>query len=140
MNRSRLSRRDFLKLARNGILTLCGLLGLGGILQFLAAQTEPAAQTDFELGLAANYPVGSRTVIAQIPALLLHTPEGFTALSLICTHLGCTVASKPGGLECPCHGSRFDLGGNVLHGPATQPLKRLRLEITSDGEIHVHTA
>ncbi|MGD0612378.1 MAG: Rieske (2Fe-2S) protein [Anaerolineales bacterium] len=129
-----------LKLARDAILTVCGLLGLSGILQFLAAQTEPAPQTDFELGLAADYAVGSRTVFPQVPALLQHTPDGFTALSLICTHLGCTVASQPEGLVCPCHGSRFDLDGKVIHGPANQPLNRLRVEITSDGEIHVHTA
>jgi cytochrome b6-f complex iron-sulfur subunit len=140
MSRSRISRRDFLKLARDAILTICGLLGLGGVLRFLATQTEPAPQTDFDLGLATNYALGSRTVFSQIPAILVHTSDGFLAISLICTHLGCTVESKPEGLVCPCHGSRFDLNGKVTHGPASQPLKRLQVEITSDGKIHVHTA
>lgn len=140
MKSTPVSRRDFLKLARNAILTVCGLLGLGGVLQFLAAQTEPAPQTDFDLGLATNYTAGSRTVFPQIPAILLLTPNGFIALSLVCTHLGCTVEFKSEELSCPCHGSRFDLNGRVVHGPADQPLTRLRIEINSDGKIHVHTA
>jgi glycine/D-amino acid oxidase-like deaminating enzyme/nitrite reductase/ring-hydroxylating ferredoxin subunit len=42
-----------------------------------------------------------------------------------CTHLGCTVSfNKPErSWECPCHGSRFDLDGSVLGGPATRPLR-----------------
>lgn|SRR5271157_1714865 len=140
MMSSGVSRRDFLKLARNAILTVCGLLGLGGILRFLAAQTEPAPQTDFDLGLETRYAPGSRTVFPQIPAILIRTPDGFLALSLVCTHLGCTVASQPDGLTCPCHGSRFDWNGKVTHGPAVQPLSRLRVDITSDGGIHVHIA
>jgi glycine/D-amino acid oxidase-like deaminating enzyme/nitrite reductase/ring-hydroxylating ferredoxin subunit len=48
------------------------------------------------------------------------------AVSVRCTHLGCLVrfngAEKS--WDCPCHGSRFDVDGAVLEGPATAPLER----------------
>ncbi|HEY6081721.1 MAG TPA: FAD-dependent oxidoreductase [Polyangiaceae bacterium] len=48
------------------------------------------------------------------------------ALSAICTHQGCQVAfnASERSWDCPCHGSRFDLDGRVLDGPATKPLER----------------
>jgi cytochrome b6-f complex iron-sulfur subunit len=139
MNKSSLSRRDFLKLASAAVLSISGILGLGGLFRFLSAQTEPLPPTDFDLGPANTYPPGSRTVQANIPALLVHTQSGFSAISLVCTHLGCTVESMPESFSCPCHGSRFDLQGNVTRGPAQKPLQSLRTEITSDGKLHVYT-
>lgn len=46
------------------------------------------------------------------------------AVSAICTHQGCQVAFNPieCSWDCPCHGSRFDLDGKVLDGPAETPL------------------
>lgn len=139
MSRSTISRRDFLKLVRAAILTACGLLGLGGLIHFLDTQTDPAPPTDFDLGLAAGFAPGSRTIRPEIPAVVLRSTSGFTALSLICTHLGCTVESKPEGFACPCHGSRFDPVGKVTRGPAQKPLNSLRTGITSDGKLHVYT-
>ncbi|MGW8377366.1 FAD-dependent oxidoreductase [Streptomyces sp. ODS28] len=55
------------------------------------------------------------------------TPEGeVRALSPRCTHLGCLVRfnDEEGAWECPCHGSRFGIEGEVLQGPATRPLER----------------
>jgi cytochrome b6-f complex iron-sulfur subunit len=132
------SRRDFLKLASKVVLTAGGLLGLGGLFRFLDTQTEPSQQIDFDLGSPGKYPLGSRTVLSGVPALLVHSQSGFSALSLVCTHLGCTVQSRTDGFACPCHGSRFDLQGNVARGPAGTPLKSLRLGITSDGNLHLY--
>jgi Rieske Fe-S protein len=34
--------------------------------------------------------------------------------------------------DCPCHGSRFDRYGNVIHGPANQPLTKIDHDAPSE--------
>jgi cytochrome b6-f complex iron-sulfur subunit len=49
---------------------------------------------------------------------------GFLALSRTCTHLGCAVPwmEKEMKFACPCHGSAFDITGNVIDAPAPRAL------------------
>ena len=55
------------------------------------------------------------------------------AVGDLCTHAGCSLAK--GDLDsttitCSCHGSQFDVtNGNVLRGPATEPLESYRVKI-----------
>ena len=132
-----LSRRDFLKLANRALLTLSGALGLGGLIRFLSYQGESAPPTEFDLGFSEAYPLNSITVLTDIPAALHHTEEGFSALSLTCTHLGCTVEQDGEGYHCPCHGSHFNADGQVEHGPATEALKALKVDLQDDGHLEV---
>ena len=133
------SRRDFLKLAREGLLWLSGALTLGGVLRFLAFEAHPAHPTEISLGPATRYPLHSRTVLEDIPTVLLHTESGFTARSLTCTHLGCTLGQKAEGFTCPCHGSEFGDDGGVRRGPAEHPLPSLRVEQTPEGNLILYT-
>lgn len=133
------SRRDFLKLTRNGILWLSAALGLAGLFRFLDYDPSSAPQTEFDLGSVTNYPPGSRTLLANIPAVLIHNENGFVTLSLTCTHLGCTVEQNKDGFHCPCHGSYFDTDGRLLHGPASKSLTSLRIEILEDDRLILHT-
>jgi Rieske Fe-S protein len=133
------SRRDFLKLVTTGLLSAAGLLGLGGLIRYLDYESDPVQQTVVDVGSVSQYPAGSKTLLPQIPAMLISNARGFTALSLVCTHLGCTVEQSPDGFQCPCHGSRYQADGTVERGPARQNLRQLVVEATAQGHVLIHT-
>ncbi|HEX8305215.1 MAG TPA: Rieske 2Fe-2S domain-containing protein [Jatrophihabitans sp.] len=96
------------------------------------ASGAPLAKlSDITVGeaIAATGPDGGDIIIVRTAAT---TVEAYSA---ICTHEGCTV--KPAGkeLDCPCHGSVFDLKGAVLNGPAQRPLKAVKVALSGDNVV-----
>ena len=46
-------------------------------------------------------------------------------VDIVCPHLGCELTWNPDeqSWDCPCHGSRFDVRGNLLDGPAQEGIQ-----------------
>jgi Rieske Fe-S protein len=82
-------------------------------------------------------PVGEATAVTiDGEEAMLFRPDETTvaAFSAICTHNGCTIAPEDAtGLRCPCHQSLFDAAtGEVLQGPASEPLPPISVRIEGD--------
>ena len=126
-------------------------LGMGAALVsaagFLAAAARYAfpnvlyeAPTRVPLGPPDRFPPGDATYFPEQRIFVFRDDDGLSALSSICTHLGCNVRRVSSGFECPCHGSRFDGGGKVTHGPAPKPLAWRRLSLSPRGLVVVDLA
>lgn len=74
----------------------------------------------------------------QRPIYLRRLGSGEVAAVLAsCTHRGCQPEPIADRLACPCHGSEFSYTGEVLAGPAEEPLTRYR--VTEDaGRLRIH--
>lgn len=144
------SRRDFMGYL--GWATVLGSLGIGTLsfVRFMYPRVLFEPRTDVKVGKPDDYRPG--TVSDKwIPAYrfwLVRTPDGFFALSALCTHLGCTPRwfEAEDKFKCPCHGSGFrgfagraDAGllGRNFEGPAPRPLERLKIWLADDGQIVV---
>jgi cytochrome b6-f complex iron-sulfur subunit len=75
-----------------------------------------------------DIPANGALVFPEKRISLINKDREIFALGLTCTHLGCTVNATPLGFVCPCHGSVFGTGGEVLRGPADRPLQKLAAE------------
>lgn len=89
------------------------------------AEIGKVAELD-EAGFLANESfMGEQVVVLRDPA----DATVVVAMSSVCTHKGCTVDWKDTELVCPCHQSKFSAEGEVLAGPATEPLAKYEVMV-----------
>jgi Rieske Fe-S protein len=83
----------------------------------------------------ADVPVGSGLVVDEI--VVTQPSEGeFKGFSSTCTHAGCSVSEvSEGTINCPCHGSKFNLDGTVANGPAARPLEAKSVTVQGDSIV-----
>jgi Rieske Fe-S protein len=95
------------------------------------------------LGFVDDFLPGSVTIFRMNKLFLIRRKEdkGFLAISLTCSHLGCSVHwdEESRKFQCPCHSSCFDDVGNVLSSPATQALDYFPVFIEG-GKVLVNTS
>ena len=136
-----LDRREALGKITGAAFALAGLGTAFTTIRFMQPNVLFEPPTRFSVGRAEDIAVGTLLVLAEQKLYVGHTPEGFFAMSAVCTHLGCMTRfhAADGVLTCPCHGSSFDLAGRVTGGPAPQPLPRYHLSFAA-GELVVDAA
>lgn len=76
---------------------------------------------------AAEVPAGEARVVrsgTERTGIYRDHDGALHSVSMRCTHLGCLVRFNAAetSWDCPCHGSRFNVDGAVLEGPAVKPL------------------
>jgi cytochrome b6-f complex iron-sulfur subunit len=134
-----ITRRDFLNEVTLGALGIAGLGSVAVTYQFFSPNVLFEPPTSFRAGNPDLYPVHSVTILQDQQVYIVRMPEGFYAVSAICTHLGCVTQWKPDTdqIACPCHGSKFKADGTKIEGPAPRPLPHFAISLTADGELFV---
>ncbi|HSB12789.1 MAG TPA: ubiquinol-cytochrome c reductase iron-sulfur subunit [Blastocatellia bacterium] len=136
---SEISRRDFLNDVAAGALGIAGLGAMVVTYRFLSPNALFEPSTTFRAGSPDLYPVNSVTFNQDQQVYIVRMPEGFYAVSAVCTHLGCITQWKPEAnmIACPCHGSKFKSDGTKVEGPAPRSLPHFGITLTPDGELLV---
>ncbi|MGA2192192.1 MAG: Rieske (2Fe-2S) protein [Nitrospirota bacterium] len=129
-----------------GLWTLAGLLGASFMwpVYELATRRLPGKKLVYfnSLPLRDMPEVGVKKIGLSLRGgtpdtrVFLKRDEGgtLTAFSAVCSHLGCIVDYNHTRREfiCPCHGGRYDIGGNPVAGPPPAPLKRLPVRLAGE--------
>lgn len=122
-------RRNFIKTVTVAVVSAALLW------RYLTPRARPGGRAIVTLD-KGDLPVNGALLFNEAGAAVICDNGAIYALDLSCTHLGCRVNVNAADITCPCHGSRFNLRGEVLQGPATKALKLLATR-ESRGKVEV---
>ena len=123
-----MNRRDFFGMVWKGLGIIAGLEVTGLISAYLVSSKNRNLSIPKQLveaGPVDSFAPGSvKAFMGGRFYLARRNDGGFIALSLRCTHLGCSITWEDGRNRfiCPCHSSAFDITGEVLNPPAARAL------------------
>ena len=143
----KINRRDFMKVT---IFAIGGLIGAAVGIPAIEYIVGPALKKNVEnwiqLGAISKVELNSPTLFkANIQSqtgwivsqqeisvyILTEDGQNYTAMSNVCTHLGCRVRWIPdeSKFACPCHNGFFAKDGSVVSGPPPRPLDRYQTKV-----------
>ena len=138
-----LSRRQFFSIVGwSSFLTSLGGSAFGAY-KFFSPSVLYEPPTVFKIGRPEEFGMGVDVrFMKERQVWVARNERGVYVMIGICRHLGCT----PNWLQdvqrfrCPCHGSIYDIYGNVLGGPAPRTLWRAAIAVDpEDKQIIVNT-
>ncbi len=145
-NRDGITRRSFFKRIWVWLGVIAGLEFAGLSLSFLLSGKKRGGVKDMNqvkiIGRLEDIKPGSVYPYRSGQLYLVRMNDGgFLALSLKCTHLGCSISWNEDNEKfiCPCHSSEFDKYGDVLSPPAPHALDAFKVFI-EEGMVKVDLA
>lgn len=133
-----ITRRDFFGLLWKGLGIIAAFETVSMIVvYFFSGKNKKIAAPKhlLEAGLVETFGRGSVSAFMGGRFYLARQSDGgFIALSLRCTHLGCSISWEESKKRfiCPCHSSAFDISGEVLNPPAVRALDYYPVLIEND--------
>ncbi|HVS07273.1 MAG TPA: Rieske (2Fe-2S) protein [Candidatus Dormibacteraeota bacterium] len=145
---ARPSRRSLLLTGVAGI--AAGVAAVIGIEQVVKSAPKVAKRPLVEKGswkpvkALAELPEGTPIAFRSgaIEGFLTRTGNKVTALSAVCTHMGCILnySKFRDRFECPCHGATFEKDGQPTnYSSPLSPLPSLQVKV-ENGQVEVYTA
>jgi len=137
----KIKRREFLSLGSSlGLLGIAGAATGGALYRYLMPVVTYGTPKKFKIPRSDLPDVGDELVFTDQKVVLRRRSENeIAAISLVCTHLGCTVNVVETGFQCPCHGSQYDIKGTVVGGPAPKSLAWLQIGKLPGDYIEINT-
>ncbi|MCI6474369.1 MAG: ubiquinol-cytochrome c reductase iron-sulfur subunit [Mucispirillum sp.] len=120
------------KIKRRSLLKLLWIVPFVPIYKYLTPKVKKDNYISVPL---SSLPYKGAYLIKDKHTGIIKDDNGIKVFSISCTHLGCVLNVENDKFICPCHGSIFDLSGNVLKGPALKPLKQLEYKIEKENII-----
>lgn len=137
-----MNRKEFLY--RSGCLVcLAGMTGLAGTLASCGSSVKPYLTVDkkirdIELPFSA-WDGGNLVIVARKGThdiLVSKNGSEYKAVQMRCTHQGAGLKIRDNALYCGLHGSRFDVSGKVLEGPAKEHLTTYDVQV-QEGKVKI---
>ncbi|MDQ7781331.1 MAG: ubiquinol-cytochrome c reductase iron-sulfur subunit [Desulfomonilaceae bacterium] len=134
-----MTTRSFIKYLLLSLAVAASGMAAWGIAMFSGIRQGKKSTRQFSRQIIDDLRPGQPVHVSEAGAWLIKRDDEVVAFDDRCTHLGCRQKwnSQESRFECPCHGSIFDIDGNVQRGPAVSPMPRLYLRYSEGNEVRL---
>jgi cytochrome b6-f complex iron-sulfur subunit len=133
-------RRGFLHKIVGGVGAVVAVSALYPVVRFIIPPVKTVKSVNqLTVGKASEIPDGTGKIYQfnEDKVIVVNKGGSLTAVSAVCTHLGCLVHwdNAASEMACPCHGAKYKLTGEIISGPQPKPLKSYKAKIDGDSII-----
>ena len=133
-------RRSALAKIVTGIGAILGLSVVYPVVKFvIPPEKKKSEEKEKNVGKLEEIPSGTGKIFpfAGDRVYVLNLNGKLTAMSAVCTHLGCLVQWNPEEklIYCACHGARYTTEGQIVRGPQPRPLTKYGVKVDAGDVI-----